>query len=268
MAVSTEKGMCILGRDVVCFWATEGRFQCGHYERMTGKGWIGKDLKGTDSELNEVASRNLPGRTDGKPRVTSLIVFLVSWGGVRLSPLRTSATKWPIVPAPDDRWWLWSNRWNENWQGKPKYSEKTCPMPLCPPQIPHDVTWARTWAAIVGSRRLTAWAIARPTSLTAGNTVEPKSRTLCRDQPARWCRGAWQTVTATSEEGDSAIPRAAGTQERHIPEDSKQSYASSLSQLLLQFPTTRLLSRIYLFSTLRIQVFMATEHVRSKVSQE
>jgi hypothetical protein len=35
---------------------------------------------------------------------------------------------WPIVPAPDDRWWwLWRNWWNEDWQGKPKYSEKTCP---------------------------------------------------------------------------------------------------------------------------------------------
>jgi hypothetical protein len=34
---------------------------------------------------------------------------------------------WPIVPARDDRWWLWSNRWNANWQGKPKYSEKTYP---------------------------------------------------------------------------------------------------------------------------------------------
>jgi hypothetical protein len=34
---------------------------------------------------------------------------------------------WPIVPAPDDRWWLWSGWWNEDWQGKPKYSEKTCP---------------------------------------------------------------------------------------------------------------------------------------------
>jgi hypothetical protein len=34
----------------------------------------------------------------------------------------------PIVPAPDDRWWsLWSSWWNEGWQGKPKYSEKTCP---------------------------------------------------------------------------------------------------------------------------------------------
>jgi hypothetical protein len=35
---------------------------------------------------------------------------------------------WPIVPAPDDRWWwVWSSRWNENWQGKPKYSDKICP---------------------------------------------------------------------------------------------------------------------------------------------
>jgi hypothetical protein len=35
---------------------------------------------------------------------------------------------WPIVPAPDDRWWwLWRNWWNEDWQGKPKFSEKTCP---------------------------------------------------------------------------------------------------------------------------------------------
>jgi hypothetical protein len=36
-------------------------------------------------------------------------------------------TNWPIVPAPDGRWWMWSSRWNYNWQGKPQYSEKTCP---------------------------------------------------------------------------------------------------------------------------------------------
>jgi hypothetical protein len=33
---------------------------------------------------------------------------------------------------------FWSNWWNENWQGKPKYSEKPTPAPLCPPQN-------RTW---------------------------------------------------------------------------------------------------------------------------
>jgi hypothetical protein len=45
---------------------------------------------------------------------------------VRLSPLGTSATNWLILPAPDDKWWVWNSRWNESWQGKPKYSEKTC----------------------------------------------------------------------------------------------------------------------------------------------
>jgi hypothetical protein len=29
--------------------------------------------------------------------------FLVSWGGVRLSPLGMSATNLPVIPAPDDR---------------------------------------------------------------------------------------------------------------------------------------------------------------------
>jgi hypothetical protein len=49
-----------------------------------------------------------------------LLVFSsLGWG--------TSTSDWPTVPAPDDRWWVWSSRWNENWQGKPKYCEKTCP---------------------------------------------------------------------------------------------------------------------------------------------
>jgi hypothetical protein len=53
--------------------------------------------------------------------------YFVPWGGVRLSPLGTSATIWPVAPTPDDKWWVWSSCWNENCQGKPKYSEKTCP---------------------------------------------------------------------------------------------------------------------------------------------
>jgi hypothetical protein len=35
--------------------------------------------------------------------LSKYVVFLVSWGGVRLCPLGTSATNWPIVPAPGDR---------------------------------------------------------------------------------------------------------------------------------------------------------------------
>jgi hypothetical protein len=39
---------------------------------------------------------------------------------------------------------------------------KPAPAPLCPPQIPRDQIRAWTWAAVVGSQQLTAWAVARP----------------------------------------------------------------------------------------------------------
>jgi hypothetical protein len=40
--------------------------------------------------------------------------------------------------------------------------QKLASGPLCPPQIPHDLTWARSRATGVRRRRLTAWAKARP----------------------------------------------------------------------------------------------------------
>jgi hypothetical protein len=52
---------------------------------------------------------------------------LVSWGGVRMSPHDRPATNRPILPAPDAIWSVWSSQWNNNWQGKPNYSEETCP---------------------------------------------------------------------------------------------------------------------------------------------
>jgi hypothetical protein len=55
------------------------------------------------------------------------IIFFIIISGVGLSPWYCGHF-WPIVQAPDDRWgWLWSNWRNEDWQGKPKYSDKTCP---------------------------------------------------------------------------------------------------------------------------------------------
>jgi hypothetical protein len=85
---------------------------------------------------------------------------------VRLSPLGTSATVWPIVPVTDEIddeceavGGTKIGRGNRSTRRKP------APSSLCPPQIPHDLTWDRTQAAVVGSRRLTAWAImARPSS--------------------------------------------------------------------------------------------------------
>jgi hypothetical protein len=38
---------------------------------------------------------------------------------------------------------------------------KPAPVPLCPPQIPNDLTWDRTRAATMGSLRITAWAMPR-----------------------------------------------------------------------------------------------------------
>jgi hypothetical protein len=47
-------------------------------------------------------------------------------------------------------------------RGAEVLGEKLALVPLCPPQIPHDLTWAPTRAAAVGSRQLPARATARP----------------------------------------------------------------------------------------------------------
>jgi hypothetical protein len=75
---------------------------------------------------------------------------------VKLSPLGTSATNWPVVPVRDDRWWAWSSRWNVNLPGETE---------ILGENLHHKfkMTWPRTRAVAVGSRLLTAWAMARPT---------------------------------------------------------------------------------------------------------
>jgi hypothetical protein len=40
-------------------------------------------------------------------------------------------------------------------RGNRSTQTKHAPVPLCPLQIPHNLTWAGTWAAAVGSQRLT-----------------------------------------------------------------------------------------------------------------
>jgi hypothetical protein len=49
-------------------------------------------------------------------------------------------------------------------RGNRSIRRKPAPVPLCALEIPNDLTWARTRAATVGTRRLTAWAMARPCS--------------------------------------------------------------------------------------------------------
>jgi hypothetical protein len=59
-------------------------------------------------------------------------------------------------------------------------SEKTCPVLLCPPQIPHWLIWARTRAYAVRDQRLTAWVMAR------------RSRVI---NPPNIPRGTWVKIT-------------------------------------------------------------------------
>jgi hypothetical protein len=62
---------------------------------------------------------------------------------------------WPVVPAAGD---CEDAEFGGMKIGKGNRStrRKPAPAPLCPPQIPPDQTQAQTWAATVGSQRLTA----------------------------------------------------------------------------------------------------------------
>jgi hypothetical protein len=63
------------------------------------------------------------------------------------------------------RWYEFGERrWNDTayWQGKTEeLVEKPFPVPLCPPQIPHGLTRARTRTFVVTGRQLTTWAMAQ-----------------------------------------------------------------------------------------------------------
>jgi hypothetical protein len=87
--------------------------------------------------------------------------------GVRLSPLGTAATigllYQPQIIDNGDCGAIGGikiGRGNRNTKRKPAL------VPLCPPQIPHNLTRARTRVAEMGSQRLTAWAMTRPLILS------------------------------------------------------------------------------------------------------
>jgi hypothetical protein len=63
--------------------------------------------------------------------------YFFNWhsGGVesKLGPLDTSATEWPIVPAPGDCGAIGGMKIG---RGNRSTRRKPAPAPLCPPQIP------------------------------------------------------------------------------------------------------------------------------------
>jgi hypothetical protein len=69
---------------------------------------------------------------------------------------------WPIVPRVTVKM-IVEKQMECRLAGESKFSEKTCPSAtFVHHKIPHDQTRVWTRAAAVGSRRLTAWAMARP----------------------------------------------------------------------------------------------------------
>jgi hypothetical protein len=89
--------------------------------------------------------------------VCKLFSFLFGMGWNRVSPLLLRRLLARIVD--DDECGavgVMLSKGNRSTRRKP------APVPLCPPQIPHGLTQARTRATSVGSRRLAAWAKSRP----------------------------------------------------------------------------------------------------------
>jgi hypothetical protein len=85
--------------------------------------------------------------------------------GLGLSPLYCDHS-WPIVPTPDDRWgWLWSNWWNEDWQGNRSTRRKPAPALTVHYKSHLSRPGIKTRAAVVENQRLTAWAMARPSCI-------------------------------------------------------------------------------------------------------
>jgi hypothetical protein len=85
--------------------------------------------------------------------------------GWDLGPRGTSTTKWPLYQPwmiDDDECGVVGGM--RIGRGNRSTRRKPAPVPLCPPQTPHDLTWARTRAAAMKGWRLTAWSMALPSS--------------------------------------------------------------------------------------------------------
>jgi hypothetical protein len=77
--------------------------------------------------------------------------------------LCTSATIWRVIPTPDDDDgddddgnWCGAVSGMRTGGGNRSTQRKPAPVPLCPLQIPHDLTWDQTWATTMGSQQLSA----------------------------------------------------------------------------------------------------------------
>jgi hypothetical protein len=92
-----------------------------------------------------------------------------------LGPRGAEAITWPIVPVPGDCEDGEVGGMKCCWQGKPKYSEKTCPDAILSTTNPTCQTRARTRAAAGGSQRLTAFSYGEALLISVRACVEPRA---------------------------------------------------------------------------------------------
>jgi hypothetical protein len=147
-----------------------GYWHCGHsWPIVPASGDIEDDCGETDGMLigrGKRSSRRKPapapffsitkyhitrfGVEPGPPRWEAGDYFIISiiWF-VRLLALRPLLA---YCASLGWEWrWLWRSRWKVGWQGKPKFSEKTCPSAtFVHHKIPHDRTRVWTRATAVG----------------------------------------------------------------------------------------------------------------------
>jgi hypothetical protein len=121
-----------------------GCVECYFWLRCTAKEWITGWTQGTDDCSNYKCYEGL-----------FFFLYIVLWGGMRLSPFHMLAANWHVVPTPFGRMRISRRNWNTQ--------RKPATVPFCPPQILYDLTWDRTRAFVVGCWQLTTWAMARPT---------------------------------------------------------------------------------------------------------
>jgi hypothetical protein len=89
--------------------------------------------------------------------LTAFIIIIIIISGVRLSPLGTATTNGLLhEPQMIDDGDCGAIGGIMIGKGNRSTRRKPAPAQLCPPQIPHNLSWSRTRAAAVGSRRLTA----------------------------------------------------------------------------------------------------------------
>jgi hypothetical protein len=122
-------------------------------------------------------------------RAPNILLYVLDFNGGQYYYFFLLLVGWDWVPRYCGRFGLlyklqmideddfWSNWWNEDWQGKPKYSDKSCPSATLSTTKSHMTRpGLEPRTAAFGSQRLTAWAMARPLRWPVDQTLSNMGR--------------------------------------------------------------------------------------------